>query len=78
MGSLEFVIWFVIIVISREVSVIAELREVNKKNLRGGQFSIFLLKKSMKIINWVGSFQVWAPQTQIMIVFSGNFEKYRP
>ena len=30
------------------------LREVNKNNLLGGQFLIFLPKKSRKIINWVG------------------------
>ena len=38
-------------------------REVNKNNLLGGQFLIFLPKKLGKLINWVGSFRLLSAHT---------------
>ena len=52
------------------------VREVNKNNLLGEQFLIFLPKKYGKIINWVGSLQFLSTLTQIMC-FSLSLETLR-
>ena len=53
------------------------VREVNKNNLLGKQFYIFV-QKSRKIINWVGSFQFWAPLAKIMVFSLETLGNSRP